>query len=391
MSPPSHPVQGDPFSGQRLGRYDVHCRLTVGGMSDVLLASTRGAGGFRRLVVLKQILPDIKRNPDFVRMFLNEARMMALFSHPHIAQVYDLDVFEDELFLAMEFVPGATLIEVAQACHRAREHIPVGLTLMAVRDTARALHHAHTFTDPAGKPLPVVHRDVTQRNIMLTYDGVTKLLDFGIAKLPDRTALTAVGTIKGTSGYLSPEQIAGEHPDHRSDIFSLGVVLHECLTGLRLFPGRNMVDAMRATLETEIPPPSSKNPAIPTAVDAVVLRALAKKREDRQGSALELAQALETAVPSSIWRPEDASVLLKQLFKQRHADVSRLLADFTVALDDLSDPRIRKLVGLTPLTPSRGSRVGSGVRPAIPSLPVEARPPEALPAQPPVLVPPPVL
>ncbi|NPC87106.1 serine/threonine protein kinase, partial [Pyxidicoccus fallax] len=308
-----------------LGKYEVLCRLSTGGMAEIFLASQRGLAGFRKLVVLKQILPDIRGEEEFVRMFLDEAKVTAAFNHPHIAQVYDLDIADGELFLSMEFVPGATLVEVARACRQANIAIPMGFSLMAVRDTAVALHYAHTFTDPLGHPSPVIHRDVAEKNIMVTYEGVTKLLDFGIAKSLARASRTAVGMVKGTSGYMSPEQIMGEPLDARSDLFSLGVVLHECLTGMRLFYAKQAEAMMNAVLRCEVTPPSRTNKQVPPELDAIVMRALAKKRGDRYASTLEFARALERAVGPLIWHPEQSSELMRRLFADRREQTRQLL------------------------------------------------------------------
>ncbi|MCY1041148.1 protein kinase [Corallococcus sp. bb12-1] len=314
----------DGFRGRVLGKYEVLCRLSTGGMAEIFLAAQKGLAGFRKMVVLKQILPDIRGEEEFVRMFLDEAKVTAAFNHPHIAHVYDLDVADGELFLAMEFVPGATLVEVARACRAAHEPIPMGLSLMAVRDTAVALNYAHAFTDPLGRPSPVVHRDVAEKNIMVTYEGVTKLLDFGIAKSLARAGRTAVGMVKGTSGYMSPEQIMGDPLDARSDLFSLGVVLHECLTGMRLFYAKSADAMMNAVLSGEVTPPSRVNKQIPPELDAIVLKALAKRREDRYSTTLEFARAIERAVGPRIWHPEQSSELMLRLFSERR-DQTRLL------------------------------------------------------------------
>ncbi|WP_233605322.1 serine/threonine protein kinase, partial [Corallococcus sp. AB030] len=314
----------DGFRGRVLGKYEVLCRLSTGGMAEIFLAAQKGLAGFRKMVVLKQILPDIRGEEEFVRMFLDEAKVTAAFNHPHIAHVYDLDVADGELFLAMEFVPGATLVEVARACRTAHEPIPMGLSLMAVRDTAVALNYAHSFTDPLGRPSPVVHRDVAEKNIMVTYEGVTKLLDFGIAKSLARAGRTAVGMVKGTSGYMSPEQIMGDPLDARSDLFSLGVVLHECLTGMRLFYAKSAEAMMNAVLSGDVPPPSRVNKEVPPELDAIVLKALAKRREDRYGTTLEFARAIERAVGQRIWHPEQSSELMLRLFTERR-DQTRLL------------------------------------------------------------------
>ncbi|AKQ70083.1 Serine/threonine kinase PKN13 [Myxococcus hansupus] len=309
-----------------LGKYEVLCRLSTGGMAEIFLASQRGLAGFHKLVVLKQILPDIRGEEEFVRMFLDEAKVTAAFNHPHIAQVYDLDIADGELFLSMEFVPGATLVEVARACRQAQTPIPMGYSLMAVRDTAVALHYAHTFTDPLGRPSPVIHRDVAEKNIMVTYEGVTKLLDFGIAKSLARASRTAVGMVKGTSGYMSPEQIMGEQLDARSDLFSLGVVLHECLTGMRLFYAKQADAMMNAVLRCEVTPPSRTNKHVPPELDAIVMRALSKRREDRYASTLEFARAIERAVGPLIWHPEQSSELMLRLFSDRRDQTRQLLA-----------------------------------------------------------------
>ena len=215
-----------PLHQKHMGKYEVLCRLASGGMAEIFLAYQRGLAGFRKIVVLKSILPDVRGEEELVRMFLAEAQITAQFTHPHIAQVYDLDIDGDVLFLAMEFVQGCTLIELARACDKAQEQMPVGFTLRAIHDTALALHYAHTFVDPRGRPTPVIHRDVAEKNIMVTHEGITKLLDFGIAKSGGRK-MTTVGMVKGSTGYMSPEQVRGETLDTRSDIFSLGVVAHE--------------------------------------------------------------------------------------------------------------------------------------------------------------------
>jgi serine/threonine protein kinase len=327
MSNALPPLVPDNFSGRRLGKYEIVCRLSTGGMSVIFLAFTRGVSGFRKYVVLKQILPDVKGEDEFVRMFLDEAKITAAFNHPHIAQVYDLDVAEGELFLTMEFVPGATLVEVARACRVAREPIPMGLTLQSVRDTAVALHYAHTFTDPFGNPQPVIHRDIAEKNIMVTYEGVTKLLDFGIAKSLKGHSRTSVGMVKGTSGYMSPEQIRGEKLDARTDIFSLGVVLHELLTGVRLFAARSTEEALVAPLQQVVELPSRQNPEVPPELDAVVMRCLERDRAARFGTALELARALERSVRhGTLWHPEESASFMQRIFAERREQTRALLS-----------------------------------------------------------------
>ncbi len=349
-NPPHSP---DDVRGRQLGNYEVLCRLSTGGMAEIFLATKRGLAGFSKPVVLKKILPDIQGQEEFVQMFLDEAKVTAAFNHPNIAQVFDLDVDQDELFLTMEFVPGATLVEVARACRTLNEPMPVGFGLAAVRDTALALHYAHTFTDPLGEPSPVIHRDVAEKNIMVTYEGVTKLLDFGIAKNLGGVSRTQVGMVKGTSGYMSPEQIRGEPLDARSDLFSLGVVLYECITGMRLFPGKSPMAVAQAVLRAPIPEPSRANKAIPPELDAIVLKALARQREARYASTLEFARELERVVGPLIWLPEKSGELLRRLFAERREQTRQLLARGRAAVDGTGEVKLAQLFAdkETPTTP----------------------------------------
>jgi serine/threonine protein kinase len=296
-------------------------------MSEIFLATQKGLAGFRKIVVLKSILPDIRGEDEFVKMFLEEARTTAAFNHPNIAQVFDLDTDEGTLFLAMEFVQGATLVEMARACRQAKEPIPLGFTLASVRDTALALHYAHTFIDPRGRKQVVIHRDVAEKNIMVSYDGTTKLLDFGIAKALGRRSgsMTSIGMVKGTSGYMSPEQIRGEPLDPRSDIFALGVVLHECLTGMRLFHGKNAEDGMLAALREDVQPPSRLSPDVTPALDAVTLKALARDRDQRYGTALEFARAIEKACPGALWHAEQCGDLVQRFYNERRQQTRDLV------------------------------------------------------------------
>lgn len=373
---------------RRLAKYEVLCRISSGGMSQIFLASKQGLGGFNKLVVLKMILPDIVGEEDFVRMFLDEARITAAFNHPHIAQVYELDTADDVLFIAMEFVQGCTLVEMARACRSAQEPIPIGFTLAAVRDTALALHYAHTFVDPRGRKQVVIHRDVAEKNIMVTYEGVCKLLDFGIAKAQGRSGRTSAGMVKGTSGYMSPEQIRGEPLDPRSDLFSLGVVLHECLTGLRLFHGRNAEEGMMAALTGEVAPPSAWNPLVTPEVDAIALKALQKEREARFGTALEFARAIERAAPGALWHPEESGELVMRYFADRRAETRRVL-EASIPQENTSEVRVDSFIAH--LRAAADTHAEGAIPNVFPVSPRPQRPPSVAPTAPsPALAPRPV-
>ena len=333
-----------PLDRRHLGKYEVLCRLSTGGMSAIYLAHQTGLAGFKKLVVLKTVLPDIGGEEDFVGMFLEEARITAVFNHPNIAQVFELDTDEGQLFMAMEFVQGCTLVELARACRGAKEAIPIGFTLAATRDTALALHYAHNFTDARGRKQIVIHRDVAEKNIMVTYEGVTKLLDFGIAKALGRSGRTSIGMVKGTSGYMSPEQIRGEPLDPRSDVFALGVVMHECLTGLRLFHGKTAEEGMMAALREEVQPPSKWNKELTPEIDAVVLKALQRDREKRFNTALEFARAIEKAAPGLLWHPEQLGEVVTRHFSDRRAETRRLLESAEFGAETTGEVRVQNVL-----------------------------------------------
>jgi len=396
MSGPVVTLAPDRYSGRKLGKYEIVCRLSTGGMAAIYLAFQRGHAGFQKLVVLKQILPDVKAEQELVDMFLDEAKITAAFNHPNIAHVYDLDVASEELFLAMEFVAGADLLEIARACHEAQEPIPIGFTMAVVHETAMALHYAHTFTDPLGRPHPVIHRDVAEKNIMVTYDGTTKLLDFGIAKAKDRNTRTAAGMVKGTLGYMSPEQLRGKELDARTDVYSLGVVFHECLTGMRLFHGEDHEAEIMAALETDAAPPSEQNPNVPPEIDAVVLKALRRNREERFPNALEMARAIERSTSERMWHQEEIGRLVQRYFADRreqtrqllasdallaHSETARHVAAPTPAPSPARDQRpVRRSSG-EQRNAQRGGGGGGGVLPKPPGYPKNAAGVEALKAQ----------
>ena len=293
-----------------MGKYELLALLTVGGMSEVFLAFTTGPGGFRKYVVLKRILPEVRSQDHFVQMFLDEARITASLNHANIGQVFDLgEDDEGGLYLTMEFIPGQNLNQIYRAAlKRGMRGLPVGLSCSVVRDVCRALHHAHSHLDPSGKPAPVIHRDVAQKNIMVTYEGVTKLVDFGIAKARNSLGRTQVGTVKGTTGYMSPEQVQGDTLDGRSDVFCAGVVLYELLTGHRLFAGPTEYDEMVACLQAPIFPPIELAPhAVTPALNDVVMKALERDRDRRYATARDMARALELVVGQELHDPEQTA------------------------------------------------------------------------------------
>lgn len=279
---------------QSLGGYEILTELKSGGMGEVFLARKRGAGGFERLVALKTIRRDLREAGPVRTMFLDEARLLARLSHPAIAQVYDFGEDGDALFLAMEYVAGVRFR------HLALLRPPPEVCARAIAEACRGLHAAHELTDVDGTLLQVVHRDVSPENLMLTFEGRVKVLDFGIALMRGRQApVTEFGTIKGKPPYLSPEQVRNESIDRRSDVFSAGAVLYELLTGAPLFSGDSVYAVAHAIEHQEIPPPSRRAGALPDDLDWAVLRALERDRTRRWDTALAFAEALDRIAAAS--------------------------------------------------------------------------------------------
>jgi serine/threonine-protein kinase len=312
--------------GRRIGKYEIVTRLSVGGMAELFLAFTAGPGGFRKFVALKQILPDIQKDEHFVRMFLDEARITAALAHANIGQVFDLGQEDEELYLAMEFLAGQNLEQILQASLKQQRPLPLGFAARAVRDACLGLHYAHHFTDPSGKPRPVVHRDVSPKNVMVTFDGHVKVIDFGIAKAKGRLGRTQVGMVKGTTGYMSPEQVQGsEQLDGRSDLFCAGIILYELLCGRRLFTGTHEGEVMLKIAGAAVPAPSSLNPRVPEALSQVVMRALAREPERRFASGREMARAIEAACGQELFHEEQLAAVMRQLFEDKLQKTRALL------------------------------------------------------------------
>lgn len=272
-----------------LGGYEILHALKSGGMGDVLLARRRGAGGFERLVALKTIKSELRSKADLRAMFLDEARLLAQLSHPCIAQVHDFGEEADgTLFLAMEYVAGVRFTELA------RRDFDPAIAARAMAQVCRGLHAAHEITDLEGRPLGVVHRDVTPENLMLTFEGRVKVLDFGIALVRGRTApVTEYGTIKGKPPYLSPEQVKNQAVDRRTDIFSAAVVLHEMLTGEPVYDGDSVYSIARAIETEDVAPPSARAGPLPDGLDHVVMVGMSRDADGRFDNALAMAEALE--------------------------------------------------------------------------------------------------
>jgi serine/threonine protein kinase len=299
-----------------LGKYRLVQRLGRGGMAEVWRAKILGPAGFERQLVVKRILPHLVEEEHFVQMFVAEARLSARLSHPNIVQVYELGDVDGEYFLAMEYVRGKDLVSVVRS-FLSQGSPPIGLSALVMREVCRALAYAHGFCDEDGQPLRIIHRDVTPSNVMVSYEGVVKLLDFGVAKALAEVsdAKTQTGVLKGKVGYLSPEQAEGGPIDHRADIFSVGIVLHELLTGERLFKATGGELQTLALVRTaKISPPSHTNPDVPDELDRICMKALARVPADRYSSCDELANDLDAVARELGWNQDRLARTLREMF-----------------------------------------------------------------------------
>jgi len=213
--------------GMRLGRYRIVRRMAVGGMAEIFLARVEGLRGFERLVVCKRLLPQYAPNQNLVRMFLDEARLMATLNHPNVTQVHDVGEARGSYFFAMEYVHGEDLRTILRASTQRGEPLPIEISVGIIADAAAGLHHAHEKRGSDGAPLEIVHRDVSPSNVLVSFDGAVKLTDFGVAKWALQESRTRQGTLKGKCAYMAPEQCRGEAVDARSDVFALGILLYE--------------------------------------------------------------------------------------------------------------------------------------------------------------------
>jgi serine/threonine protein kinase len=308
------------FARTRLGKYLPITRLATGGMAEIFLARLDGAAGFQKKVALKLVLPDLADDEQFVSMFLDEARLAAQISHPNVCQIYELGQEDGQYFIAMEYLDGMPLTALMKALAHQRERAEPRMLASLLAQACEGLHHAHELRRPDGRPLGLIHRDVSPPNLFVTVDGVVKVLDFGIAKAHDRRSKTKTGLVKGKFSYMSPEQIRGMPVDARTDVFSTGIILHEMLTTEKLFRGDTEFALMEKVRKAEVPPPSKFNRRVPEALDRIVLRALARDLPDRYQSAKELGDELASFMSQYRFQPTEMQEFVRGLFR---ADYSK--------------------------------------------------------------------
>jgi serine/threonine-protein kinase len=276
-----------------LGPYELVERVATGGMAEVYLARRAGPHGFQKVVAVKRILPQLAKDVDFVAMFVDEARVCARLSHPNIVQVFDFGEEEGELYMAMEYVDGTTAARLIRASATQAVDLPLDACVHVALSVLRGLEYAHTARDEAGKPLSLVHRDVSPGNVLIDRSGAVKLTDFGIARAAELERRTDAGQLKGKLGYMSPEQVVGRELDARSDIFTLAIVLTEMVILRPLFAGGSELDVLLRIRDADLGALDRAKDRVPDDLRAVLFRALAKDRTLRYASAGAFADALE--------------------------------------------------------------------------------------------------
>jgi serine/threonine-protein kinase len=278
-----------------VGRYVVYGEIASGGMATVHFGRLTGVAGFARSVAIKQLHPQFARDPDFVKMFLDEARLAARITHPNVVATLDVVSEGEDLFLVMDYVRGVSLSEVSRILRARGERVPPLVATGILAGALHGLHAAHEAKGDTGERLDIVHRDVSPQNILVGTDGVARVLDFGVAKAAGRLQTTRDGQLKGKLSYMAPEQIQGEAVTRRTDLYAAAVVLWEALTGERLFKGENEGNVLAKVLSGQVRAPSAIVPSLPEALDRVVLRGLERDPSRRYATAREMAQELDAA------------------------------------------------------------------------------------------------
>ncbi|WP_164013360.1 serine/threonine protein kinase [Pyxidicoccus trucidator] len=302
----------------RFGKYRLIERIAVGGMAEIFLAHQKHDDGHESPVVIKRIRPHLSKHAAFVKMFLNEARLAAQLNHPNVVQIHDLGKIAESHFIAMEYVAGRDMRRVVPKAEALGIPFPLVYAVKIASCVCAGLHHAHTKVDLYGNPLNIVHRDVSPENIVVAFDGSVKILDFGIAKAANQVGQTRTGEIKGKLSYMSPEQCLGTPLDCRSDIFSLGVVLYEWLTGFKLFTGESEVAVMRSITEGKIYAPSYFREDLPERLELILMKALERDKDKRYQTAAQMQKDLDAFLDAYEFTPTPLhlSNFLKQLFEE---------------------------------------------------------------------------
>jgi eukaryotic-like serine/threonine-protein kinase len=304
------------------GKYLLLQRVSVGGMAEVFKALPATADRIDQIVAIKRILPNIAEDSEFIGMFIDEARIAGQLTHPNICRIYELGRVNNDHYIAMQFLWGRDLLKLMNRYKKAGRFVSPLMAAFIGSKACSALHYAHNKRDENGQPLNIIHRDVSPQNIIVGYSGQVKLIDFGVARAASQSQKTQAGILKGKFGYMSPEMIRGMEIDHRSDVFAMGICLHELLTSARLFYGETDFATLELVRDANVAPPSHKSPGVPPALDAIVMKALSREVADRFQSAEEMQLALEEflARHDPQFGQTDVGLAMRQAF---HTEVQR--------------------------------------------------------------------
>jgi len=304
----------------RIGPYQVVERISAGGMAEVYRAKQTGADNFERPVAIKRILPHIARDPNFIAMFQAEAKLAVQLQHGNICQIYQLGRHEDSFYIALEYVDGRDVGAILDLHQKQNRPIPLPQACYIIRRVCEGLDYAHNKKSSQGEPLNIIHRDISPPNLLISYEGEIKLIDFGLAKAVGSSVQTQAGIIKGKLAYMSPEQVRGAPIDHRSDVFAVGIVFFELLTARRLFRRDSDLETFDAVRQCRVPRPSEINPSIPKALEDILLTSLARDVDKRYQSAGAMNEAIQEFVLSSrnTFRGDQLGEWMRRLFARRN-------------------------------------------------------------------------
>lgn len=312
------------------GPYHLLKQIAMGGMAEIVLAQTKGSFGFEKLLALKMIHPKFSQDNHFINMLIEEAKISVELDHVNIGQVFDLGKLQNTYFISMEYVEGADVFKIMRRATEIGYEVPIESCAHIGQEICGGLEYAHTKRDSEGHPLGIIHRDMSPQNVMISYAGEVKIVDFGIAKADLRAKQTEVGVIKGKYYYMSPEQAWGDPIDHRTDVFSAGIIVYEMLTSQMLYLEENIEILLDRVRKADIKPPSTLRREIPSELDDIVMKALAKQPEDRYQTAHEMGQALSNFVYNS--SPDYTSARLASMLawlfdEEAHKDQSSLVSE----------------------------------------------------------------
>jgi serine/threonine protein kinase len=301
---------------QPFGKYVLLERVSVGGMAEVFKAKAFGVEGFEKILAIKRILPSMAEDADFIEMFIDEAKICGQLNHANICQIFELGRVSDSHFIAMEYVWGKDVLQMQNRFRKLRQKMKPEMAAYIVCKICEGLDYAHKKKDAQGRPLGIIHRDISPQNILVSYEGELKVIDFGIAKAASRSSKTQAGVLKGKFGYMSPEQVRGLPLDRRSDLFAIGTILYELLTAERLFYGESDFETLEKVRNVDVLPPTQANPSIPKTLERIIMRALSKDVEGRYQWASEMAEDLNAFLLSHdpVFSPQSLSQWMREQF-----------------------------------------------------------------------------